>query len=155
MMRILIVEDENDKLEQLILVLRQKFGSGVEIKYFESLFSSIRNISKSDVFDLAVLDMSMPNYDISPEEPTGGQPESFAGRELMYQMKLRNKLCPMVVVTQYRSFDKGLIDILDLDAEFKKEFNNYYLGYVYYNSAIDGWKDTFTNILDKNFKGNI
>ncbi|MDT9438286.1 hypothetical protein MXT00_20195 [Escherichia coli] len=120
-MRILIVEDESRKFEQLSHVIKSVFSSA-NIISSESLLSAIFNIAENDIYDLAILDMSMPNYDISDEEPTGGDSESFAGRELMFQMKLREKLCPIIVVTQYQSFEKGLRDLNDLDDEFKESF---------------------------------
>lgn len=146
-MRILIVEDEISKFEQLSNVVRSMYTDDVQIISCESLLSAILNVADNEIYDLAVLDMSMPNYDISDEEPTGGDSESFAGRELMYQMKLREKLCPIIVVTQYQSFEKGLRDLSDLDIEFKQEFPGYYLGCVYYNAAVDGWVDKFKDCL--------
>lgn len=151
-MRILIVEDESRKFEQLSHVIKSVFPIA-DIISSESLLSAIFNIAENDIYDLAILDMSMPNYDISDEEPTGGDSESFAGRELMFQMKLREKLCPIIVVTQYQSFEKGLRDLNDLDAEFKREFPENYLGCVYYNAAVDGWveklKDYLYNYMSK------
>lgn len=147
-MRILIVEDESSKFEQLSNVILTVFTENVTIISSESLLSAILNIAENDVYDLAILDMSMPNYDISDEEPTGGDSESFAGRELMFQMKLRSKLCPIIVVTQYQSFEKGLRDLNDLDREFKQEFPRHYLGCVYYNAAVDGWVDKFKCYLN-------
>ncbi|MCL0013469.1 response regulator [Providencia rettgeri] len=146
-MKILIVEDEKSKMTQIINVLKGTIVHEIHISKCESLLSSIKNIAFNPTYDLAILDMSMPNYDISADEPSGGLSESFAGRELMYQMKLRKKLCPIIVVTQYRSFEKGLIELDDLDREFKNEFNGYYLGYVYYNAAVDGWTEKLKDIV--------
>jgi len=145
-MRILIVEDEASKFEQLSNVIKSVFANASIISS-ESLLSAIFNIAENNIYDLAILDMSLPNYDISDEEPTGGDSESFAGRELMFQMKLRGKLCPIIVVTQYQSFEKGLRDLNDLDSEFKREFPEYYLGCVYYNAAVDGWVEKFKDYL--------
>ncbi|MGC0995428.1 hypothetical protein [Pantoea agglomerans] len=158
-MRILIVEDEPSKFEQLSNVVHSVLAGDIDIISCESLLSAILNIDQNHIYDLAVLDMSMPNYDISDEEPTGGDSESFAGRELMYQMKFREKLCPIIVVTQYQSFEKGLRELNDLDVEFKDEFSGYYMGCVYYNAAVDGWVDKFKDFLitfknDKNENSN-
>ncbi|PQK69955.1 response regulator [Pantoea ananatis] len=146
-MKILIVEDELDKREQLSSVLLTNLGAEIEIYTCGSLHSSIKLVAFNEPFDLALIDMSMPNYDISASEPTGGDPESFAGKELIYQMKMRGKLCPLIIVTQYRSFEKGKVDLLDLDNEFSSEFEDYYLGYVYYNPAVDGWVESLESLI--------
>ncbi|MEF1341562.1 hypothetical protein REH81_33240, partial [Vibrio rotiferianus] len=67
-------------------------------------------------------------------------PESYAGKELMEQMKLRGISMPVIVVTQYSSFEGGAVALDGLSEKFKNDYDDFYLGYVYYTSANNNWK---------------
>ncbi len=147
-MRILIIEDQQDKRDDIANLLCKWLNISEEsISSCSSLHSALKTIVYDQPYELVILDMSLPTFDISSEEPTGGSSESYGGRELLHQMMLRDIKYPTVVVTQYMSFNKGSIDLLDLDQEFRQEFNDFYLGYVYYNAAVDDWKNSLIKII--------
>lgn len=146
-MKILIVEDEFDKRDKIKSFVTSQYKGVVEITECESLRSGLRAILNLGEFDFVLLDMSMPGFDITDDEPGGGEPESYAGQELMAQMRLRNIKTPVIVVTQYKNFDKGAKSLEDLTAEFQVNFPEIFLGAVYFNSAIEGWQKELSEYL--------
>lgn len=148
-MKILIVEDEFDKREKICSFLNSQYIGSVEIVECESLRSGLRAVTVSKDVDFILLDMSMPGFDITDDEPGGGEPESYAGKELMAQMRLRNIKIPVIVITQYKNFDKGAKSLEDLTAEFSLAFPEIFIGAVYFNSAIEGWQRELLFYLNK------
>lgn len=146
-MKILIVEDDFDKREKIRFHVESELGLEVEIIECESLRSGLKTIIEGSHFDLILLDMSMPSFDTSDVEPGGGEPESFAGREIMAQMRLRKIFFPVVVITQYKSFEQGTVDLEQLIDEFSSQFKDFFRGFIYYNSAIEGWKKQLSEHL--------
>lgn len=148
MINIMIIEDQYEKMNDIEKLLTDNFSTSVQFKTFTSIHSALREIAYGNDYDLVILDMSMPTYDISDDEPSGGTSESFAGKDILYQMMLRNKKHPTVILTQYMSFKKGTIELKDLDDEFKSEFKDFYLGYIYYNSTVNDWKNALKTLID-------
>lgn len=148
-MRILIIEDDFDKREKIRSHVETELPGKVTITEKESLRSGLKSILQDSTFDLILLDMSMPSFDISVDEPGGGAPESFAGKELMAQMRLRGISIPVVVITQYRSFEGGAVSLSDLTQEFSEKFGQFYWGSIYYNAAVEGWRKELSTHLRK------
>lgn len=149
MKKILLIEDDIEKREKIKAHVKDQLGGRVVIVECESLRSGLKTIIGNPHFDLIILDMTMPGFDISDSEPAGNDTESFAGWEIMAQMKLRGIKMPVVVVTQYRSFDQGTVGLEDLTNEFKDDYGDFFKGSIYYNVAIDGWKKELSDHLKK------
>lgn len=147
-MRILIIEDEFDKREKIKAHLSVILGDRLSVIESDSLRSAFKTIVTDPRLDLILLDMSMPSFDVSADEPSGGPPESFAGREIMAQMKLRGINVPVVVMTQYKLFEGGSVSLDELVLEFESRFSNFFRGAIYYNSAIEGWKSELTQKIE-------
>lgn len=146
-MKILIVEDDYDKRNKIKNFISTSFQGDVTVIEKESLRSGLQEVIQGDGYDLLLLDMSMPSFDVGSSEPGGGTPESFAGKELMIQMKLREIQIPVIIITQYDSFEEGTISLEELTTDFQIEFEEFFLGSVYYNSAVDGWKTKLSEFL--------
>lgn len=139
-MKALLVEDDENKFKQIERFTKELF-SGVELFTAASYQSGLRALIGNS-FDLIIMDMSMPTYDVSLTEE-GGRPQAYAGRELLRQMTRRRINTPVVIVTQYDRFGDGIDSrsFEQLDAELFNAHPNIYLGMVYYNSALEGWKE--------------
>ncbi len=146
-MKILIVEDDFDKRNKIKDFIFSSIKENIIVEEKESLRSGLQAVVQGQGYDLLLLDMSMPSFDVGSSEPGGGTPESFAGRELMSQMKLRDIKIPVIVITQYDSFEEGTVSLDDLASDFRTEFGDFFLGTVYYNSAVDGWKKELSEFL--------
>lgn len=150
-MNILIIEDDEDKLKALQGVLQDAIEGSVIIAA-RSFSSGLREvILRSSSLDFILLDMSMPNYDVTSKEPSGGNPEPFAGRELLAQMKLRLIETPVIVVTMFDSFvDKDeKLSLPQLVDELKEKYSPPYFDTVYFDSRQEGWRFSLVDIIKR------
>jgi CheY-like chemotaxis protein len=140
-MKILIIEDDENKRQQLELFLHNLLPN-CSLAIEKSYNSGLRAISGDQKNDLILLDMTMPTYDIGRDED-GGRPQHYAGRAILRQMKRNGTCVPVIVVTQFDVFGEGQERMTreELDAQLRREHSAVYLGTVYYNAAVDGWKD--------------
>jgi len=140
-LKVLIVEDDINKLHAIMEYIRQLGLSEIETK--TSHHSGLKELV-SHPYDLVLLDMSMPAYDITVHE-NGGRPLPLAGRDILYSMWRRKIKCKAIVITQYEDF--GGTSLGSLDEDLKKSFPEIYLGVVYYNTMQEGWKSALKELL--------
>ena len=146
-MKVLIVEDDQNKRKQII-------------DYIETIITNIKIISKYSYqsglkaileggYDIVILDMSMPTFDITPQEP-GGRPRPFAGKEILMQMSHRKVIIPVVVVTQFEIFGSSTntVTLSQLDKELSLLYEGIYMGAIYYNASLDSWKNKLRILLE-------
>ncbi|AUI66848.1 MULTISPECIES: response regulator [Glaesserella] len=147
MIKILLVEDQEEKrneIERFILSLDIK----VEINKKTSLRGALKEISNNkNYYSLIILDMSLPSYDPSEDDINGGEPESFAGSEILSQMHLRNINIPTIVITQFSKFIGVNVEFKDLDELFNSKYNDFYKGSIFYNSIDNTWKKELEKII--------
>lgn len=144
-MKILFIEDHPRKKEQVVEFLKEILDNPlIEVK--ESYNSALRElISNQDKYDVLLLDMSMPNYDITDEDD-GGDWLPFAGKLILKNMFLRQISTRAIVVTMHGMFDGGT-KLDDLDSELKNEFPDNYIGYVHYSQINFDWKNQLETLL--------
>lgn len=145
-MKILIVEDDQNKKKQIISYLTEVLENTI-IQSKLSYKSGLKEIT-NNTYDLIILDMSMPTFDITNLD-SGGKVLPFAGKEILRQMKRRSNITPTIVVTQFERFgdyEKSL-NLEELKKELEKEYEGIYIGTVYYNPASSSWrKDLFEKL---------
>jgi CheY-like chemotaxis protein len=147
-MKILFVEDQKIKRDQIVKFLTKTMGQHLSVTHENSVRSALREIAlNSAEYDLILLDMSMPNFDPTPDNPEGSSPESFAGKELLEQMQLREIFVPVIVVTQFTSFEGGRVTLEDLTKNLGSQFFENYRGFVYFNSVDETWKKELIKII--------
>jgi len=148
-MNILIIEDDEDKSKKLEEYISLEFPS-TYLSLAKSLSSGLKAlIAGRDTLDVVLLDMSMPTYDICQQEPSGGAPENFAGKELLAQMRLRKIHIPVIVVTMYDSFGEApnKVSLDRLIADLKMRYSPPFMGFVYYNSTQEGWRSSLKQLI--------
>lgn len=147
-MRILLVEDDENKRVQLLRFLNEELREG-DVQTARSLHSALRAIIERNV-DLVLLDMTMAMFDQSIEED-GGRTHAYAGREVLRQMKRRDITIPVVMVTQFDRFGDGPDDLTvgQLDAELANDYPDIYRGAVYYNAGLSGWRAELRGAIAK------
>lgn len=145
-MKILIVEDDENKRNQLTGFLKNEFPA-VDLQTANSLQSGLRAIIAGGV-NLILLDMTMPTFDIGENED-GGRPQAYAGREILRQMERREINIPVVVVTQFDRFGEGndALTIEELNEQLVQEHRGVYAGAIYYDVTLGGWKERLTQII--------
>jgi CheY-like chemotaxis protein len=90
--------------------------------------------------DVLLLDMTMPNYDVSDEE-AGGRERRYAGREILRQIKRRGYRIHVIVVTQYEQFEEDgqQVPLSELTATLHKAYSDCFVGAVFYQAADISW----------------
>ena len=137
MKKILIVEDEKRKLENIIEFLNKEFPN---IDYIDkrSYNSATKEIFENyQKYDLILLDMSMTTYDVTVEE-SGGVPEPLAGANILDTMYLMDISTKVIVVTMYESFFGKKLS--EFDIELKKTYPDNYLGFVFFSYGKTDWQ---------------
>jgi len=147
-MNVIIIEDDENKRYQLKEFVDDLLPKS-KVVVNKSLQSGLRNILEEH-FDLILLDMTMPTYDIDIEED-GGRTQPLEGRELFFQMERSDIEIPVIVVTQFDRFGTGRdsLTLKELDLKLREEHPINYKGYVYYNTALAGWKRDLKNLIRK------
>lgn len=140
-MKILLIEDTELKKEQIAAFISSEFSS-LHLEVRKSYNSGLREILKNQDYSLILLDMSLPNYDISHGE-TGGDFESLAGSFLLQEMYRRDININVAIVTMYKNYTDE-----EFNSGLKDSFSNY-LGVVYFNfKEPDVWKNELRVILN-------
>lgn len=148
-MRIILIEDDQNKLEQLGKFFKSRFSIDLSLDDARSYQSGMSKLL-NEKYDLIILDMSMPNYDRSTSD-SGGRPRNFAGKDILFQMDENEITTPVVVVTQFESFGEGVntISLQELGDCLSIEYPKTYKGLVYYNSAQSAWMTTLESLVQK------
>ncbi len=149
-MKILFIEDHPYKLGQILNFLKESIPTAdVEIR--NSYNSGLKElVLYNQNYDLLLLDISMPNYDISAEE-SGGEFLPMAGKLILKEMYLREIPTKAIVVTMYGNFEDGT-KLVELDKTLLREFSDNYIGYVYFTAASTEWKTQLKKLIEKHIK---
>lgn len=146
-MRILIVEDDGFKQRQITEFVGTRFEDA-HIEVAASVKSAEMKLSKH-VFNIVLLDMSLPTFDVSPWE-SGGRPQGFGGRAVLDFMLYRGLEAKAVVLTQFENFSDGE-SVVDLDAlrnELSQRYHQILLGTIFFDGAIQ-WQLELSKLLDR------
>lgn len=137
---LLLVEDDEQKLNQLLLFLQERFPTfGLSVR--RSFQSGLKEVLEHPPM-LVLLDMTLTTFDIGPDEE-GGRPRPYGGREILEHMDEEGICAPCIIVTQYSAFgtNSDKMTLADLNSDLATTFPQIYCGTVYYNSATESWKD--------------
>lgn len=146
-MNILFIEDHPLKQAQVNKYILDEF-SDIKIQLKNSYISGLKElIHYFNDYDCLLLDISMPNYDISSED-SGGDWMPLAGKKILKEMYLRDINTKVIVITMHGSFDDGT-KIEDLDVELNEEFSENYIGHVFYSQINEEWKVKLKELLNK------
>jgi CheY-like chemotaxis protein len=148
-MMALIVEDDDNKREQLVSFLRDRYPQ-LDLKETASLVSALRALKQENP-SLVILDMTLPNYDVVEGE-SGGVMHPFGGQEFLRQVSRFKIETAVFVLTQFENFGeppdaKGLAE---LDEELREGFPHTYKGAVYYHASIYDWTTALANTIEAN-----
>lgn len=143
-MRVLIVEDNRNKLKQIRDLLEKKYAD-CEIVEAYAFNSGVKKVLENN-WDLVILDMSLPTYNITYTE-SGGDKKPIAGKNIMKRMLNRKIYTPVVVITQFETFDDDKISLETLNEEFATLFSQIWKGTVYYGN--DEWSKEFDLLLNQ------
>lgn len=145
-MRILIIEDDSNKMRRIANEVAE-IRKDIQLTEARSYQSGLRNLM-SGQFDFLLLDMSLPIFDISPEED-GFQVDPFSGRNILAEMYRKNVLVPTAIITMFETFGDGgdLMTLEQLDKDLTEKYPAIYRGSIYYNSSEINWKESLRRLI--------
>lgn len=137
-MKILFIEDNQDKINKISSFLKEEF-TNFDVIIKTSYQSGLKEIMNNYIdYSFILLDMSLPTYDVAPDDP-GGEPIPLAGEEILKEMYYADIMTRVIVVTMYVNFvDKTNIE--KLNQRLLNEYSDNYTGYVYFASNQNSWK---------------
>lgn len=145
---IIVIEDDFKKKEDI----RNFLSSDLQINNIvikESYQSGLRELIKNK-YDLLLLDMSIPTWDKSIDEP-GGNFEKFGGYKILKEITRKKKPIKTILITMFDDFGESdtSITLSQLDNLLKTEFPDIYIGAVYYNIREEKWKSDLSDFILK------
>ncbi|MCZ2083275.1 MAG: response regulator [Flavobacteriales bacterium] len=150
MKKVLLVEDDEDKRNQIIHYLNGNFIC--ELEEVRSYHSALNAVRTQD-FDLILLDMTIPTFDITSMEP-GGRSQPFGGELILSEMDRKSIDSKVVIITQFDLFGEGdeEIGLSDLNRRLINQFSDIYIGAIQYSISYNSWqellRDKIKNIVE-------
>ena len=143
---VIVIEDDFKKKEDIRNFLKSDLLiNNIVIK--ESYQSGLRELIKNK-YDLLLLDMSIPTWDKSIDEP-GGNFEKFGGYKILKELTRKKKQIKTILITMFDDFGESdaSITLSQLDNLLKTEFPDIYIGAVYYNTREEKWKADLSEFI--------
>ena len=138
-MHALLVEDTAAKRDEIQRFYQNEFPMD-SLLVADSLIAGLK-LARDSRPGFIILDMTLPNYSSSSG---GGYNEMrpFAGRECISRARRMRFETSILVVSMFETFGQApnLITLESIDEEFKRDFEDIYLGSVYYSSSSSGWR---------------
>jgi len=147
--RILIADDENPKLDSIT-----EFVASALPEVFVTTSRSVRSTLdqlQANTFDLLVLDMSLPTFDVAPGEK-GGRAQNLGGEEVLRYMEFYGCECPVIIVTQFDHFfeNGGHVGLDHVAARLRVEHPGTFRRVIHYaGSTSSGWRQEVLQELQK------
>lgn len=145
-MKVLLIEDDLNKIRRIAEEIHG-FRTDVKITEAKSYRSGMQCLM-TDVFDLVLLDMSLPTFDITEDED-GFQVDPFAGQSILAEMDRKGIKVRTAVITMFETFGEGndVMTLPELDKHLSERYPQLYRGAIYYNSAEVTWKDSLKKLI--------
>jgi len=145
-MRFLLIEDDSNKSKQIIEFINASFTeSSIELK--KSYQSGLKAIFSNE-YDLILLDMQLPTFDIKSGED-GYKFRKLAGVDILSELKRKKKRSQVIIITQFETFGEGEfhLNLSGLKDLLKLQFPGLYIDAVYYSPAQTIWKEELEKLI--------
>ena len=145
-MKILLVEDETHKREEMRQCVKEVHGFDPEI--VDGVSSAVLMVIDFD-FDLIILDMALPTFGESSDDKKKGHDQAQGGIEVLRALKHANKSTKVIIVTQYPDFYIGStkIKLKDSPGVIGKRYEQNVIGAVLYNYKSKNTLQSVISIL--------
>jgi len=130
-MKILLIDDSQVKIERISEYLTSINLLDLTIK--KSYHSALKELLGDIKYELILLDISIPSFDVKSEFMPSG------GKNLFNQIYMNGLTSKVIVITLYKSFDDGSL-MENLHKQFSEEYSENYLGYIIFNTADTKWQ---------------
>lgn len=144
MKKLLIVEDDQFKLQNIVSLLQGDLGVE-DIVCAKSVVSAINQIDNNSL-RLLILDLAIPNYDEGTDETSG-----LGGISVFRYLKELCPSVPVIVITQFEALkvESGMIDVDIIRSDLQKEFGPQFVTLIKYSWTNDEWKNQIKEYIPK------
>lgn len=142
MIKILIVEDDLFKTTDIKTYITKHFND-CDIDVVCS-YQSGCNAAITNKYDILILDMSIPNFDVNYNE-NGGDTLKNGGELIMRELLDEDVDFSAVIISQYEEFGGESID--QIDNRLKKLCPNQYNGWITYSTSNNDWQEKLLNTI--------
>lgn len=131
-MRILLVEDEVHKRDEMKLCVHEVHGFYPEV--VDGVSSAVLKVMETD-YDLIILDMALSTFGENADDNIKGHDQAQGGIEVLRALKLAKKSTKVIIVTQYPDFHIGgtKVKLKDSTKIIYDKYNQKVIGAVLYH----------------------
>lgn len=104
--KILLVEDEPHKKDELTASLHGFFKGEVDLEHVDSVHAAYWAVSEHN-YDLIILDMALPTFTAERDAAERGFDQAQGGVEVLRALKSRNLKAKIIIITQYPDITFG------------------------------------------------
>lgn len=139
-MKILFIEDEIVKQNDILTYLNEELQQK-EVEIVQSLMGGMLALRRCD-YELVLLDMSLPLYDIDGEDEEINEFEAFGGIEILDEIERKELPLKVLVITAFDVIedDTKKIHLKQLDRQMEENYSDFYLGCIHYDQSSLEWK---------------
>ena len=148
-MKLLLVEDEPHKRDELVECINEVFHATPEI--VDCVSQAVLNVM-SENYDLIVLDMALSTFGESADDRQKGHDQAQGGIEVLRALKLKGGVTNIIIVTQYPDFYIGgaKVKLKDSPKIINKKYNQNIIGAVLYHYKSKATLQKIKSILRAN-----
>jgi CheY-like chemotaxis protein len=143
---ILVVEDDENKLKEILSFLESDFGI-TDVDVARSYNSGATSIVDGE-YKFCILDMSLPTFDVDKVDCSGRR-RPFGGREILRKASKNKKVTKFVVLTQFESFGEGRDSLSkdELSEQLKQRYSDIFLELVFFSGSSSNWEKDLSRII--------
>lgn len=147
-MRILLVEDEIHKRDELIQCVKDVFK--IEPKLVDSVNNAVLTVKEND-YDIIILDMALSTFGENSEDNKKGHDQAQGGIEVLRALKSYRKHTKVMIVTQYPDFYIGgsKVKLQNSTKIVEEKYNQKMIGAVLYTYKSKSTLQKIISILRK------
>ncbi len=145
-MRVLLVEDEVHKRDEIKQCVQEVYGFSPEI--VDGVSSAVLKVMEAD-YDLIILDMALSTFGDSADDKNKGHDQAQGGIEVLRALKLAKKSTKIIIVTQYPDFYIGgsKVKLKNSPLIIREKYMQNVIGAVLYNYKSKSTMQRIMSIL--------
>jgi CheY-like chemotaxis protein len=150
MMRILLVEDEVHKQEELTACLTEFYGEDLKLEHVDSVHAAYWSVSVNE-FDLVILDMALPTFSAESSASERGHDQALGGVEVLRALKNQENKLKIIIITQYPEITIGgkRVKLSKAAGLLSERYGQEVIGGILYQYRSPSNQTKLTNLLKK------
>lgn len=131
-MKILLVEDETHKRDEICKCVTDVYGGLPEI--VDGVSSAVLKVMESD-YDLVILDMALSTFGENSDDRKKGHDQAQGGIEVLRALKSIKKSTKIIIITQYPDFYIGgtKVKLKDSPKIINEKYSQEVIGAILYH----------------------